>query len=107
MRNPNFFPPRDTVFQLTLPDGTVIPAKVCQDNSKAIMSNPNRVLGEWLLRKVFELPMNTIVTYEMLLMYGIDSVVFTHNGGLNYSIDFAEIGTYESFYGNEQVTNND
>lgn len=107
MRKPNFFPPRDTVFQLTLPDGTVIPAKVCQDNSKAIMSNPNRVLGEWLLRKVFELPMNTIVTYEMLLMYGIDSVVFTHNGGLNYSVDFAEIGTYESFYGNEQVTNND
>lgn len=101
LRKPNFFPPRDTVFQLTLPDGTIIPAKVCQDNSKAIMSNPNRVLGEWLLRKVFELPMNTIVTYEMLLMYGIDSVVFTHNGGLNYSVDFAEIGTYESLYGEE------
>lgn len=101
-RNPNFFPPRDTVFQLTLPDGTIIPAKVCQDNSKAIMSNPNKVLGEWLLRKVFELPINTVVTYEMLLMYGIDSVVFTHNGGLNYSVDFAEIGTYESFYGNEE-----
>ena len=102
LRNPNFFPPRDTVFQLTLPDGTIIPAKVCQDNSKAIMSNPNKVLGEWLLRKVFELPINTVVTYEMLLMYGIDSVVFTHNGGLNYSVDFAEIGTYESFYGNDE-----
>lgn len=106
LRNPNFFPPRDTVFQLTLPDGTIIPAKVCQDNSKAIMSNPNKVLGEWLLRKVFELPANTIVTYEMLLMYGIDSVVFTHNGGLNYSVDFAEIGTYETFYGNEEPTEN-
>lgn len=100
LRNPNFFPPRDTVFNLTLPDGTVIPAKVCQENNKAIMSNPNKLLGEWLLRKVFEVPEKKLITYEMLLMFGIDSVIFTHIGDLNYSIDFAEIGTYEEFYEN-------
>lgn len=91
-RNPDFFPPRDTPFELLLPDGTEISAKVCQEaykkmsqeqyntlnqadkviedkrrnEGKAIMSNPNKVLGEWLLRKVFELPENTVVTYEML-----------------------------------------
>ena len=71
------------------------------------MSNPNKVLGAWLLRKVFELPKNVLITYDMLLMYGIDSVIFTHNGGLNYSIDFAEIGTYEAFYRNEPNTDDE
>lgn len=94
-----FFPDRDTVFNLRLPDGSEIPAKICQDDGKAIMSNPNNLLGEWLLRKVFELPEGTLVTYDMLLKFGIDSVVFTKNDKLDYSVDFAEIGTYETFYG--------
>ena len=63
------------------------------------MSNPNNLLGEWLLRKVFELPEGTLVTYDMLLKFGIDSVVFTKHDELDYSVDFAEIGTYETFYG--------
>ncbi len=107
LRDPTFFPPRDTVFQLTLSDGITIPAKVCQDNCKAIMSNPNKVLGEWLLRKVFELPVNTVVTYEMLLKYGVDSVIFTRHGELDYSVDFSEIGTYEKFYHLESDDNAD
>lgn len=98
-RTINFFPPRDTIFQLKLPDGQTIPAKVCQDDSKAIMSNPNKILGKWLLRDVFELPENTIITYQMLEKFGIDSVVFTKISDLHYSIDFSEIGTYEEFYG--------
>ena len=109
-RDMAFFPPRDTVFNLTLPDGTVIPAKVCQEADKsnpligkAIMSNPNKILGEWLLRNVFELPEETVVTYEMLQRFGIDSVVFTKHGELDYSVDFAEIGTYEEFYGEENT----
>lgn len=103
-----FFPPRDTSFALHLPDGTEISAKVCQEADKsnpligkAIMSNPNKVLGKWLLRDVFELEEGTVVTYEMLERFGVDSVIFTKNGELDYSIDFAEIGTYEQFYGEE------
>lgn len=102
-RTVGFFPGRDTVFNLTLPDGSVIPAKICQADGKAIMSNPNKILGEWLLRNVFELPEGTVVTYEMLQRFGVDSVVFTKHGELEYSIDFAEIGTYEEFYG-EYIT---
>ena len=104
-RDLTFFPPRDTVFNLTLPDGTTIPAKVCQEADKnnpllgkSIMSNPNKILGEWLLRNVFELPEGTVVTYEMLQRFGVDSVVFTKHGDLEYSVDFSEIGTYEEFY---------
>lgn len=103
-RKTDFFPPRDTPFVLHLPDGTDISAKVCQDGGKAIMSNPNKVLGKWLLRDVLELPERTLITYEMLERFGIDSVVFTKIGDLEYSIDFAEIGTYESFYGETTET---
>lgn len=124
---PDFFPPRDTDFRLRLPDGKIISAKVCQEaykkmsderyqtlsaeeklaedrrrnEGKAIMSNPNNVLGEWLLRNVFELPEGTVVTYAMLQKFGIDSVVFTKHGELDYSVDFAEVGTYEDFYGDD------
>ena len=107
-RDLNFFPPRDTPFTLHLPDGTSISAKVCQEADKnnpligkSIMSNPNKVLGKWLLRDVFEVDEGTIITYEMLELFGVDSVIFTKNGELDYSIDFAEIGTYEQFYGEE------
>jgi len=107
-RDLTFFPPRDTSFTLHLPDGTEISAKVCQEADKnnpligkSIMSNPNKVLGKWLLRDVFELEEGTVITYEMLELFGVDSVIFTKNGELDYSIDFAEIGTYEKFYGEE------
>lgn len=123
-RNKEFFPPRDTPFDLFLPDGTKLSAKVCQAayaklsddayeklsdeekiiedgrrlEGKAIMSNPNKDLGEWLLRKVFEIKPKTIVTYEMLEKFGVDSVVFTKISDREYKIDFSEIGTYEDFY---------
>lgn len=107
-RDLTFFPPRDTSFTLHLPDGTEISAKVCQEADKnnpligkAIMSNPNKVLGKWLLRDVFEVEEGTVITYELLEKFGVDSVIFTKNGELDYSIDFAEIGTYEKFYGEE------
>lgn len=102
-RNIGFFPPREQPFDLLLPDGTSISAKICQADGKAIMSNPNKVLGEWLLRKVFELSEGTLLTYEMLEVFGIDCVIFTKIGELQYTIDFAELGTYEKFYNLEEV----
>lgn len=104
-REPDFFPPRDTPFTLHLPDGTEMSAKVCQEADKndpligkAIMSNPNKILGKWLLRDVFGVEEGTLITYEMLEKFGVDSVVFTKNSERDYSIEFTEIGTYENFY---------
>ena len=94
-----FFPPRDTVFDLQLPDGKHIKAKVCQSDNKAIMSNPNKDLGKWLLRDVFDIPEGIPLTYDMLRIFGIDSVVFTKVDELKYKIDFCPLGTYERFYG--------
>jgi len=81
---PDFFPSRDTAFELILPDGTSISAKVCQDNGKALMSNPNAVLGEWILRKVLRKPVGEIVTIDDLNIYGIDSIkiVSTHKNNI-------------------------
>ena len=104
-RNLTFFPTRDKPFKLHLPDGTTILSKVCQEADKsnpclgkAIMSNPNKVLGKWLLRDVFEVKKGVLITYEMLEIFGIDSVIFTKNSDNDYTVDFSEIGTYEEFY---------
>ncbi len=92
-----FFPPRDIHFTLHFPDKSIIEAKICQDDGKAIMTNPNKILGEWLLRKVFDIPECTVLTYDMLEKFGVDCVIFTKNDNLDYSIEFGEIGTYEDY----------
>ena len=94
---PDFFPSRDTDFELMLPDKTPLSAKVCQDNSKALMTNPNSALGKWLLRQVMDLDEKELLTYEQLEGLGIDSVVVYKHSDRNYSIDFRALGTYDEF----------
>ena len=99
---PDFFPDRDIPFELRLPDGSVLSAKVCQDGGKALMSNPNSALGEWILRKVLRKKEGELVTIEDLNTYGIDSVklISTHitnvNGERVYKIVFSD-GDYEDY----------
>lgn len=103
-RNKHFFPPRDKPFIIILPDGKKMEAKVCQERGKAIMSNPNKKLGKWLLRDVFGLPERTVVTYDMLKVFNVDSVMFTRikdaddSNKAVYAIDFCPLGTYEKMY---------
>jgi len=88
---PGFFPERYTPFRLFLPDGTELSASVCQDDGKAIMSNPNKDLGEWLLRTVLHLGIGELATIQKLDNLGIDSVIITkENDG--YKIDFTYVG---------------
>ena len=37
----------------------------------------------------------------MLEIFGKDSVIFHKLGNLEYSVDFAEIGTYEQYYSDD------
>lgn len=96
-KNKDFFPDRDTPFTLTLPDGTKISAKVCQENSKALMSNPNKALGKWLLRDVFQIRENQLLTYSFLESINIDSVRIEKLSDLVYKIDFAKLDSYEDW----------
>ena len=93
----DFFPPRDVNFNLHLPDKKVLCAKVCQDNNKALMSNPNTDLGEWLIDDVLKLREGEIVTYPMLLNVGIDSVEISKQDDKNFHINFKKLDTYEKF----------
>lgn len=94
-QNPDFFPGRDTSFDLRLPDGkTILSAKICQDGGKALMTNPNSDLGDWILRKVLNVPEGVAVTYERLEIMGINCVKIYRNGTLDYSIDFGYIDIF-------------
>lgn len=83
-----FFPPRDTPFVLHLPDDTkTMSAKICQDGGKALMSNPNKALGEWILRQVLHLQHGELLTYEKLLRSGFDSLRITKVSSYDYYVD--------------------
>ena len=98
-----FFPGVDKPFNLHLPNKQVLNAKMCQTAKKgtkwgkAVMSNPNTALGEWLLDEVLKVKPGKLVTYRMLEEIGIDSVEITKIDDENYMIDFKDIGAYEEF----------
>jgi hypothetical protein len=71
--------------------------KVCQEGNKALMSNPNEALGQWILRDVLSLKEGELLTYKKLEDIGLDAVVVYKIDDENYEIDFAKIGSYDSF----------
>ena len=94
--NKNFFPPRDKEFTLQTPTGENLRAKICQDSNKALMTNPNKAISDWLLRKVLKLDEGELATYERLEILGFDSVIVYKHDNL-YSIDIMPLGSYEKF----------
>ncbi len=94
---PSFFPARDKSFSLEAPTGKVFDAKVCQDNSKALMTNPNKALSDWLLRKILQLKEGELATIEKLDRLGFDSIIITKSKESNFKIDILKTGSYDSF----------
>lgn len=80
---PDFFPPKDQPFELQLPDGKKLSAKICQANGKALMSNPNSDLGEWLLRKILKKKEGSLVTKFDLDTFGFDSIMVVNTHKVN------------------------
>ena len=78
-------------------------AKVCQDNDKAIMTNPNEDLGKWLLRDVLNLQENELLTYEKLEQIGIDTVQINKFEDNTYEINFKQLGTFENYKLEENI----
>lgn len=92
-----FFPSQDEEFKVILPNGKQLVAKVCQENRKALMSNPNKDLGEWILRHVFELKEGELLTKEKMVQVGVDSVRVDKISESSFQINFAKLGSYEEF----------
>ena len=95
--SPIFFPLRDKSFSLHLPNGEVLDVKVCQDNSKALMSNPNKALGKWLLRDVLGLNEGELLIYEKLQTIGIDSIRIDKIDDENFKINFVSLDSFEEY----------
>ncbi|TFV97522.1 restriction endonuclease [Algoriphagus kandeliae] len=104
---PGFFPARDTAFNLETPTGETLSAKVCQQNSKALMTKPNKALSDWLLRKVLNLQPGELATIEKLEILGFDSVIVTKKSEDLFSIDIAKSGTFEKFISDPSFTIDD
>lgn len=101
---PNFFPSRDKTFDLKVPTGDVFKAKVCQDGSKALMTNPNKALSDWLLRKVMKLKEGVeLATIDKMNKLGFDSVVIYKDDKENYRIDKSKLDSYEEFMGRSSL----
>lgn len=99
---PDFFPSKNITFELKLPSGACLSAKMCQAGNKGLMSNPNSALGEWILRKVLKKRVGELVTMDDLNTFGIDSVFVekTHTknerGEEIYAITFTS-SSYENY----------
>lgn len=102
---PNFFPKRDVQFKLKVPTGEILNAKVCQDNSKALMTNPNKALSDWLLRKVFQVKEGELLTIEKMNELGFDSIIIIKEDEENYKIDKARLDSYEVFINGSSIGN--
>lgn len=106
-----FFPPRDTPFNLLLPNSKEVrSAKVCQDGDKALMTDPNFVLGEWLIsvidptipKSAFNQPVKDRqpFTYGDLKAIGKDSIRVSRGeekGTMIYRAEFSPLGSFEDF----------
>jgi hypothetical protein len=104
---PGFFPPKDKKFVLSLPNGEQISAKVCQQGSKALMSDPNTAIFFWLY-ELIDGDLGTAqkraksrkpYTYDDLIKIGKDSVAISksHVKGVDYSLELVSIGSFEAF----------
>ncbi|SFC27259.1 restriction endonuclease [Kaistella jeonii] len=94
---PDFFPKRDEHFNLEIPTGEIFTAKVCQDNSKALMTDPNKAMSDWLLRTVLQLKEGELATMEKLDKLGFDSVIILKDDNANFKIDIMKTDTFSEF----------
>lgn len=93
---PGFLPRRSVPFGLHLPNGKVLNVSVCQEGEKALMSNPNSDLGQWIFTQVLLMPNRRLVTYQDLKTVRIDSVKITEKHG-EYYIEPSPLLSYEKF----------
>lgn len=70
----------------------------CQQDDKALMSNPNADLGEWLFKElgIEKTSPNDVVSYEELAKTGYDSIKIEIIDE-KYYISLMPVGSYENF----------
>ncbi len=82
-------------FLLHLPDGRKINAIITQDGGKSLQTNPQSILGKWILHDVFNLQARELLTMEYLIQLGVDSFKVTKIDDNNFKIELAETYAFE------------
>ncbi|HSA30501.1 MAG TPA: NgoFVII family restriction endonuclease [Candidatus Omnitrophota bacterium] len=95
---PGFFPPKDQKFKLITDDGREMTAKVCQQGCKALMSDPNKELGNWILRKKLQLVPGQVATLSHLQEFNSDNVIIYKIEESVYKINTHSLGSFKSEY---------
>lgn len=86
-----------TGFNLHLPNGDKITAIVTQDNGKGLQTNPQSILGKWILHDVFGLQPKEPLTMEKLQLLGVDSLKIVRLDNHNFKIDLADTNAFEKW----------
>jgi len=86
-----------TSFNLHLPDGRKVSAIVTQDYGKSLQTNPQRVLGKWILYDVLGLQARELLTMDHLITLGVDSLKLTKINKKNYKIELADMYAFEKW----------
>lgn len=84
-------------FTVLLPNQKELKMKVAQQGGKALMSDPNKALGEWILRDVLNLKEYEILTKDKLDIIGIDSIKLRKINSHYYELDFLKSGSFEKY----------
>lgn len=80
-----------------MPDGRNIPAIVTQTSGKSLQTNPQSVLGKWILHDVLRLQAREILTMRHLEELGVDSLKITKIDKENFKIELAETYAFEKW----------
>lgn len=84
-------------FNLYLPDGREIQAIVTQDDGKSLQTNPQSVLGKWILHDILGLQARELLTMDHLIRLGVDSLKVTKIDNQNFKIELAETYAFEKW----------
>lgn len=84
-------------FKLHLPNGEIIVAKITQDGGKSLQTNPQSILGKWLLFSIFGLKPYEMLTRSIINEKEIDSIKVTKLDNENFKVDVCDYLEYEKW----------
>lgn len=61
------------------------------------MTDPNKALADWLLRKLLKLKEGELLTYSKLKEVGTDCVIIKKLNPYTYEIDFGPLDGFDDF----------
>lgn len=88
---------RSEGFKLHLPDGRNISGIVTQSSGKSLQTNPQNILGKWILHDVLGLKARELLTMKRLNELGVDSLKITKIDNNNFKIELAETYAFEKW----------